>query len=155
MTLPEATVPSGGQVGQGWEHQVRQYPKTGTPGIEHFVGRVEQGQLRGQDGRRLGRVVAYEVDCLLYRSRKGAVIGILNYYDTDDPFGLEKAGNMNVWVHPRRQRRGIGSALLAEAEHRWGPLNYDQQKYTPEGRALAESMLARAPRRSSPGGVGS
>ena len=56
---------------------------------------------------------------------------------------LEQAGNLNLWVHPRRQRRGIGSALLAEADKRWGPIEWHRQKFTPEGRALVETYLAR------------
>jgi GNAT superfamily N-acetyltransferase len=84
--------------------------------------------------------VWYEIDCLLYRSRKGTLIGILQYFAEDAPMDLEKAGNMNVFVHPRRQRRGIGLELVAEADRRWH-INWDQQMYTPEGLALIERYL--------------
>ena len=79
------------------------------------------------------------VDCLLYRSRKGTLIGILYHYPVDlEPW--EQAGNVNMWVHPRRQRRGIGTKLLVEARRRWN-LDPYQQSYTPEGAALMNSVL--------------
>lgn len=104
-----------------WESQVRQYPKAGEPGISYFRGDTPHGH----------------VDCLLYRNRRGHVVGILNHYPTTTIW--EKAGNVNVWVHPRRQRRGIGSALVTEAAKRW-PINFEQQRYTVAGVKLAESV---------------
>lgn len=140
--LPEAQVPSGGMAAHAWESQVPQYPSSGPPGISYYLGVVNIGDITGSGGTTVGRV-KYEVDNLLYRSRKGTLIGILQYFPEDAPMDLEKAGNLNVWVHPRRQRRGIGTALLREAERRWGPLNLGQQNYTPEGRALASAFLDR------------
>ena len=77
LELPEAVVPSGG-FGLHWYTQAPQYPKVGQPGIHHFLGEVAVGVME-QKGRTVGRV-KYEVDALLYRSRKGVLVGILNYY---------------------------------------------------------------------------
>jgi len=53
---------------------------------------------------------------------------------------------VNVLVHPRRQRRGIGSALVREALRRWPEIDPERQTYTPEGAALANAVLG-SPRR--------
>lgn len=140
MSLPAPTVPSGG-FRDGWAGQVGQYPRSGPPGIAYFLGIVGIGDFT-ENGRRIGRV-RYEVDHLLHRSRKGELTGILQFFPEDAPLELERAGNFNVWVHPRRLRRGIGLALLTEADRRWGPLNLHQQSYTPEGLALAEAFQRR------------
>ncbi|HZM57184.1 MAG TPA: hypothetical protein VFC03_19390 [Acidimicrobiales bacterium] len=49
---------------------------------------------------------------------------------------------MCEYVAPRRRRRGIGQALIADADRRWG-LDFERQRYTPEGRLLASAYLDR------------
>jgi GNAT superfamily N-acetyltransferase len=141
--LPAATVPSG-LLNMAWDEQAKQYPKRGAPGVDLYVGVVEVGGItRQSNGEKVGRI-RYEVDSLLYRNSKGAVIGILQWFGEGAPVDLQQPGDFNVLVHPRRQRRGIGLALMREADRRWGPLNLQQQMFTPEGRALAEAFLRAA-----------
>lgn len=141
--LPEATVPTG-LLNMAWEEQAAQYPKRGVPGVSMFVGVVEIGGItRQSNGEKVGRI-RYEIDSLLYRNSKGAVIGILQWFGEGAPMDLQQEGDFNVLVHPRRQRRGIGLTLMQEADDRWGPLNLQQQMFTPEGRALAEAFLRAA-----------
>lgn len=106
-----------------WESQVSQYPLNGVPGIEYFPGPTPYGT----------------VDCLLFRDVHGKVVGILNHYGFDSPY--ESTGNVNIWVHPHRQRRGIGTALIKAATGLW-PINLDQQRFTPSGMAFAEKLRA-------------
>jgi GNAT superfamily N-acetyltransferase len=140
VSLPEATVPSG-LLNMSWTEQANQYPKAGTPGITLFVGIVEIAGITNREGVKVGKM-RYEIDSLLYRNSKGAVIGILQWFGEGAPDELQAPGDFNVLVHPRRQRRGIGLALMRDADRRWGPLNLHQQMFTPEGRALAEAFLA-------------
>lgn len=109
-----------------WESQVEQYPRLGAPGIQYFAGDV--GALK-------------PVDCLLWRDEQGLVHGILNYYSIDFP-PHEQAGNINIFIDPQRRRQGIGSALLREAHRRWGPIDWNQQRYTESGIELAARMIA-------------
>lgn len=106
-----------------WESQVGQYPARGPKGISYFAGVVPEGT----------------VDCLLYRDKSGKVRGILNYYATDFP-PHERAGNVNVLVDPKWQRRGIASKLLSEAQRRW-TINWEQQAYTEAGARLVQAFL--------------
>lgn len=108
-----------------WESQVNQYPQFAEPGIGYFAGEV-------------GR--AKPVDCLLWRDVTGRVRGILNHYPIDMP-PWERAGNINLWVHPDWQRQGIGTALLTEAATRWGPFDPEQQQYTEAGEAFARHLI--------------
>jgi ribosomal protein S18 acetylase RimI-like enzyme len=110
-----------------WETQAEQYPSTGPSGISYF-----RGELEGSP----------HVDCLLYRNEAGELLGILNYYSVDMA-QLEKAGNVNIWIHPEHQRQGIGTLLLDEADKRYGPLNFRQQRYTEAGVAFTERYLRR------------
>lgn len=104
-----------------WESQVCQYPTKGRPGISYFPGQTPLGI----------------VDCLLMRDLAGDVVGILNHYGFDSVW--ERTGNVNVWVRPDRQRKGIGRLLVAEANQRW-PINLDQQRFTPDGVKFAETL---------------
>ena len=87
-----------------WESQVTQYPRTGPPGISYFRGNVTDEIF---------------VDCLLYRDETGELVGILNHYPTAVP-PYERQGGRNIWVHPGRRRQGIGTALILEAQIRFG-----------------------------------
>lgn len=109
-----------------WWSQVQQYPEIGEPGISYFAGEIE-----GYD---------VPVDCLLFRDGEGRLRGILNHYAIDYP-PWEKAGNVNVFVDPTAQRKGIGTALAREAQRRWGPINVEQQSYTLAGVALMKHLL--------------
>jgi len=109
-----------------WESQVVQYPRKGRPGVGYFAGETDAGI----------------VHCLLYRDVKGDVVGILNYYDGYlKPNVWETAGNVNIWIRPDRQRRGIGTRLIRAAMERW-PINLDQQRFTPNGAAFARRLRA-------------
>lgn len=105
-----------------WESQARQYPETGPAGFSYFPGETEAGT----------------VDCLLYRDISGTLLGILNYYPMDFP-PWEKAGNVNMWVMPSRQRQGIGSALWKEACNRWD-IALEGQRFTVAGARLANHL---------------
>jgi GNAT superfamily N-acetyltransferase len=122
-----ATVAEGAM--QGWVSQVGQYPKKGEPGIGY------RREFAHGDA-------AMPVDCLLFRNRKGALVGILNHYPLG--CGPERPHNVNVWVRPDRQRRGIGSRLVAEALRRWPEIADGRQDYTPAGLALANAIVRNA-----------
>lgn len=144
-TLPEATVPGEGL--HTWASQVRQYPKLGTPGLTFEEHEVAVAQVTYKPTGMVVAEVLTVVDCVLYRNRKGHLIGILNHYRDDcyefDGSLLEKAGNVNVWVRPDRRRRGVGTKLVAAALRRWPEIDFTQQHYTEAGRALATNILER------------
>lgn len=113
-----------------WESQIWQYQECQAPdeeGITYFAGDLPDGRV---------------VDCLLYWAPirpEGPlrIVGILNHYPWDS--ALEKKGNVNIWVRRTHQRRGIGSALWAEAVRRWS-VNLEQQRFTASGAALASHL---------------
>ena len=125
-----------------WESQACQYAAKGEPGVgyeRHYANEFD-------------RPPGAPVDCLLVRDRHGDLIGILNHYPEDDPGGFEQAGNINVWVHPKRQRRGIGQMLVREAQERW-QISLEQQRYSPEGlRLLAALRRPQDPTQAPPRG---
>lgn len=64
----------------------------------------------------------------------------------DMPPGLEnelaeKAGNLNIAVHPAHRRKGFGTRLLWKAQERWS-VNLNDQSYTPDGKALVKHPAA-------------
>jgi GNAT superfamily N-acetyltransferase len=122
--LPPPTIPSGGAL--PWWSQAAQYPLRGEPGIVYFAGEVGGGKP--------------PVDCLLHYAQSGILTGILNHYPVNYP-PWEKAGNVNLWVHPRFQRQGIGTALVMAAILRW-EFDPAAQRYTPEGHALMTAIGA-------------
>jgi len=80
-----------------------------------------------------------------WHPRTGA--GIFNYFPKDMPARepwlkpfVERAGNFNVIVDPKRQRRGIAMKLLREAVKRW-TLDFEKQNYTAEGAKLIQRFL--------------
>ena len=101
-----------------WESQAVQYPDKRAPGIYHELCDLSY---------------AGRVSCLLYYDHDAILRGILNYYVGCDE--IEQDGNVNIFVDPATQRRGIGMALLAEADRRWH-LHFGQQTVTPGGEAL-------------------
>lgn len=81
----------------------------------------------------------HPIHCALYRDAQGRLVGILYHYPVDiDPW--EKAGNVNIYVHPDHQREGIGTSLAKRASDRWGPFDFGQQRYTAAGLALARKL---------------
>lgn len=130
--LPEPSIEA--QFLYTWESQVKQYPKTGAPGIDLFVGTFTEAMLPEYPD-----AWGKQVWTLLYRNNKGHAIGILNYYPQDLP--EEEAGNVNIWVHPRRQGRGIGTKLADELVRRGWPFTWEQQSYSLAGHAFVRSYL--------------
>ena len=88
------------------------------------------------------------VNATIYRNKLGKVVGVLHQY----PGGLDvhfrnankKPGEYFIIVHPSYRRRGIGAALLAAADEKWG-LDFWRQDYSKEGRALAVKYLRERP----------
>lgn len=119
VTIPDGAIYS-------WVSQAMQYPAKGEPGVTHTV-EFSEGYPDAP------------IDCLLYRTDQGQLVGILNHYRQDMP-PYEKAGNINIWVHPDAQGIGIGTCLVAEADKRFG-VNFDQQRFTAAGAALARRYL--------------
>lgn len=113
-----------------WESQVCQYreavPPETLPGFSYYAGETPVGT----------------VDCLLWWDRttsgKPMIVGILNHYGFDSYW--EKTGNINLWVRKGHQRRGIGRTLVSMADAMWGPINFEQQRYTAAGVALVKSL---------------
>lgn len=125
ITLPAPTLDP---TRLSWSSQVHQYPR-GRPGLTCFQATHEDYPLA-------------PIDCLIERDRQGYVIGILNHFGHDMP-PLERAGNVNVLVHPAMQRRGIGTRLLLTAMDLWPDIDLMAQTYTPAGRSLAASCSRR------------
>ena len=124
--LPEGTF----KLHAPWKGMVKAYEKKGPSGISHVVLESRTAQSPAQPAR---------IDTLLFRNRKGDVVGLLRYYPNG--FGNVKfPGEYSVLVRENRRRRGIGLALLKEADRRW-KLDFFRQDYTPEGRSLAKSYL--------------
>lgn len=117
----EPTIP---HIAYSWESQARQFPKQGRPGLTFEVNDAGDGHL---------------VECWIWRGSKGQVQGIAYHYLTDS--GWEKPGNVNLYVDPRRRRRGIGLRLLAAVDAHVGGVEWDQQDFTPEGAALVRAFL--------------
>lgn len=126
-----------------FESQERQYPATGAPGLSYFEGHINNYGV---------------VHCLLFRASDERVVGILNHYPKDarNPnygtalgllFGekefIERAGNINIFIHEDYKRMGIATLLVNEAEVRWGPLNFQQQQYSAEGAEFIRGYLSK------------
>jgi len=111
-----------------WASQAMQYPTKGEPGFRHTVE-----HNRPDDGM--------PIDCLLYYAESGDLVGILNHYPVDIP-PYEKAGNINLWVHPDAQRMGVGMRLVTEADRRWR-IDFNRQQFTEAGAMLARRYLER------------
>lgn len=108
-----------------WVSQAMQYPAKGDPGVGYFAGEVGGGKP--------------PVDCILYRGDDGRLLGILNHYPVDYP-PWEKAGNVNIWVHPQALRNGIATKMLDEAMSRWS-IDLDQQRFTRAGADFATAYV--------------
>lgn len=108
-----------------WSTQERWYPEIGPAGLSYFPGVTPLGT----------------VDCLLWRSEAGELIGILNHYPFRTAEG-QTPGSINVWVKPSWRRRGIGTRLLEEADRRW-QLDLNDQVLTPEGVGVIKHALRR------------
>ena len=120
------------ELSYSWSDHALQYPRKGRPGITH---REEK----------LGLEVISEV--LLYYDANGNLAGVLNYFSKDIPAPepwmkpfMERLGNFNIIVSPKRRRLGIGMRLLQEASRRW-PINFERQNYTIEGAKLFQKFL--------------
>lgn len=107
-----------------WGSQARQYPAKHEPGFRYTVEHADD--------------IPQPIDCLLWYDAKGVLRGILNRYPEGAP-PYEEPMAINIWVHPSRQQQGIGKALLAEAERLWGPIDWEAQRFSASGLALAES----------------
>lgn len=122
--LPDATVdpktmPSFGDL-------ARQFDSKGFPGI---TASVEQP----------ADFPGVTVDALQYRALNGELVGILIHYGETVP-GLERAGNVNIWVRKDHQRKGIATSLVRRALRRWPDIDVMQQNYIPSGRAVVSGI---------------
>ena len=119
-----------------WESQEKQFQKVGRPGITYHqyccCNRVNCRKGIESCGE-------HPVDTFLYRNNKGHVVGILYCYRSVTAF--EVPGNINIWVRPDRQRRGIGTALVRAFTEKFGDINLDQQRYSPAGAEFAERLI--------------
>lgn len=110
-----------------WESQAAQYAYRDEPGLRwerHHLG--ELGSMT-------------QIDCLLMRGDDGVLVGILNYYlDDNNPY--ETPGNVNMWVRPDMQRRGLGTRLLDEAQKRYW-IDFSKQRYTEQGLAMVRRLI--------------
>lgn len=131
-----------------WRSQARQYARTGPPGIQlesHWIeaGGVERFPDREPGGARYLDSLpdVARVDCLLHRDNDGTLSGILNRYDGKNP--LEQLDAINVWVRPDRQRHGIATALVREAQEIWPGVTVEKQRYTQDGIRFLTALLER------------
>jgi GNAT superfamily N-acetyltransferase len=69
------------------------------------------------------------MDCLLYYN-EGDLLGILFHFPNDFPPFVK--GNVNLVVHPKHRRKGIGTMLMDEAKKRWD-LKFDSHSFTDDG----------------------
>lgn len=125
-----------------WDERAAELPKVGRPGIEVLRVQAKAGEVTVPDGDPAPLEVWAPVDVVVYRNRRGGVVGILYHYPETITVGgmtLETAGNVNLIVHPRRRGRGIGRALLEVAERRFD-LDYTRQRYTVAGRAFVTRL---------------
>jgi GNAT superfamily N-acetyltransferase len=114
----------------GWEQQAPQYAATGEPGVSFETNEVPGVTM---------------VNCLLWRDSGGVLRAILNHFPRNVQLHgrqVEKAGNVNIYVDPGWHRRRLGTLLLDEANARWGPINLDQQEFTPAGALFARRYQA-------------
>lgn len=119
-----------------WGSQACQYAQHGPPGLGHERHALD---ARGNEVALDDRAATMLVDCLLMRDVHGELVGILNHYTGESE--LEKTGNINVWVRPDRQRRGIATRLLREAQARWD-VDWRTQRYTTDGLALLKKVMS-------------
>lgn len=133
LRLPAShvTVRSSFENSAGW------YPRRGPSGIS------QASVLRSHPVAGGGETIVI-VNATIYRNKMGAIVGVLHQY----PGGLDirvrdankKPGEYFIIVHPSYRRRGIGAALLAAADEKWG-LDFWHQDYSDEGYALAVKYL--------------
>lgn len=116
-----------------WEHEAPQYEVGGEPGIR-YEGHVFSSPLPD------GSIGDFSVATLLNRGSSGDLRGILNFFPDGVP-EREAAGNFFVIVDPKYRGLGIAKELLVEADCRW-KINFLQQDYTAEGRALVAAYLS-------------
>lgn len=121
MTLQAAIVPAF-RGNMAWAEQAKLYPATGDPGIRLHLDDLLRDYsvlLAYDDQRRLSGVLVYcHRSCL--RGRQGELI---------------------VWVHPRRRRRGHATRLVSEAASRWY-VDPARQRLTPLGALLSAARGA-------------
>jgi GNAT superfamily N-acetyltransferase len=136
-----------------WRSQARQYPASLSPvtrfavelhllarrrTIVYVVASSAENRLLTAGEVHRHRDAIPGIDCLLLYSASGRLQGILNHYPRDEP-PYERAGNVNLYVHPDHRRQGIGTALLREAVRRWA-VDPRRQRYSPAGYELAKSV---------------
>lgn len=119
---------------QEWREIGNQYDECGPGGISCESYEVKLPLPDGSTG-------VAESKTLLHRGAEGDLRGVLNYFPDGFP-GIEEPGNFLVVVRPDCRGQGIGTALVSEADRQWN-LNFLQQTYSADGRALVSTYLRR------------
>jgi GNAT superfamily N-acetyltransferase len=120
-----------------FKNSARGYPRRGPSGISQESG------LRSHPVDCGGETSAIVI-ATTYRNESGAIVGVLHQYpgglDIRVRYANKKPGEYFIIVHSSYRRLGIGGALLAAADEKWG-LDFWHQDYSNEGRALALKYL--------------
>ena len=106
-----------------WESQACQYPPTGD-GLVYFAGGTPR----------------MTVDCLLSFGSDQKLWGVLNHYPKAAP-PLQERGSINIIVDPTKQRRGVATSLLTEAQARW-KIDLSRQQTTEAGQNFLAAYCA-------------
>ncbi len=117
-----------------FERIVGNFAREGAPGIHDETDGDGRCVIHGPFGRVPARILH-----LVYRDTRGRVVGHLAYYP-EGVFGFYNPGEYSMTVWSGIRRRGVGTALVAEADRRWG-LDFTRQNYTDAGRALVVKYL--------------
>lgn len=108
------------------------YPLRGEPDtVRHYQPHVEDG-------------FPVVIHAYLDYDERGFLRGALMFFPDGSP--IDPVGNVSVIVRPNARRAGVASRLVRIALVEWPEIDLDAQDFTPAGRALQESLRARAAR---------
>ena len=133
--------------------QIGGAPMKNVPALDDlFHDMNRELEQEGEGIRHFKRLLfGHSVEYLLFYD-EGKLRGIAQYFPEDVLFAdleyvrpgqeyklAEKAGNLNIAVHPAHRRKGFGTRLLRKAQEQWS-VNLNDQSYTQEGEALVKAM---------------